>query len=160
MTQVSIFSVFKYCQHFQVESWHHLTSLLFSATEELDHPFNPAEAKPFHILWDETDSFNVSYTSSISGEFDSVSLRCIFGRDGVNDSDWTVSVDNSGCSSSMTAISAVNTVAARPAVSAGVCGYWPTGLLVMAMIGVFGLFICFHRTDRVKSEYTALLSEL
>jgi len=84
-------------------------------TSEYAKPYNPSEAKPFHFT--ETESVNVSvnkysqlelgqnwgdykvmvFNSSISGKPDSVAFSCIFGRDGVDTSDWTVDADNSDC---------------------------------------------------------------
>merc|ERR1719361_1674803 len=71
-------------------------------TEEYDHPYNPSVAKPFHIVWSHTETkANNTFVSILDGEPESVTMECIFGRDGVNESDWTFSVDNAGCDSVM-----------------------------------------------------------
>merc|ERR1711879_122111 len=62
-------------------------------------------AKPFHVRW--TDWANLtdagapitkSFNSTIIGAPKEISISCIYGRDGANDSDWFVSIDNSDCS--------------------------------------------------------------
>ena len=100
-----------------------LTMRNFSAGHELydedtsmfAHPYAPSVAKPFHILWSYSDNFTIDtvenvvkyFNSSIVGEADTVSFSCIFGRDGMNDTDWDYTVENSDCSS-MTMKLAVN----------------------------------------------------
>ena len=130
-------------------------------TKELKHPYNPSEAKPFHILWDESDSFNASYSSSIFGRFDSVSLRCIYGRDGVNDSDWIFAVDNSECANSD------GLILAQMDSTEQVEGWshWRVDSLASAFalliigIGVIVYFSSFCFVHKDGTEYTALLSE-
>ena len=70
-------------------------------TSEYNYPYNPSVAKPFHILWEYTDKYNSTFKSVIENMPDSVSFDCVFGRDGVNDTDWTVMVDNGDCVSSV-----------------------------------------------------------
>lgn len=67
------------------------------------HPYNPSVAKPFHILWSlESDNDNATtFDSVIEGEPDSISLDCVFGRDGINDTDTDWMVDNGDCVSSI-----------------------------------------------------------
>ena len=133
-------------------------NLYDTETKELKHPYNAAEAKPFHILWTESDAFNVSYSSSISGHFEAVSLRCIFGRDGVNDTDWIFAVDNSDCSNSDGIILAVNEGpnGGHPVMS--VFEYLSAFALVVVVLGVVFYFSSFYFVNKDRSEYTALLS--
>ena len=73
-------------------------------TDEYHHPYNQAVVKPFHILW--TDSATLKndimnevkdFNSSIVNYPDTVSISCIYGRDGVNDTDWTITAENDNC---------------------------------------------------------------
>jgi len=84
-------------------------------TSEYAKPYNPSEAKPFHFK--ETENVNISinvnmqmqmqaimngnkvmmFNSTIAGDLDSVDISCIYGRDGVDTSDWLVDADNSDC---------------------------------------------------------------
>jgi len=74
-------------------------------TSEYAHPYNPTVAKPFHIMWTDSDNFTVdttdnvakTFNASIIGEAQTVSFSCIYGRDGMNDSDWIYAADNSDC---------------------------------------------------------------
>jgi len=74
-------------------------------TSEYDHPYNPAVAKAFHVVWDDfdnetlTDGFVIKeFNSSIHSVPKTVSFACIYGRDGVNNTDWMVEADNTDCS--------------------------------------------------------------
>jgi len=88
------------------------TSLLDVDTESLPHPYAPAQTKPIHLLQE------VAMTSEEFGEFGVIetytyfyseivgdpkvttpTVWCLYGRDGVNITDWTVSmVDDVDCS--------------------------------------------------------------
>jgi len=76
------------------------TALSEVDTDALAHPYAPAEAKPIHLLSFITTENNDFY-SDIIGDKDAVipSVWCLYGRDGVNTSDWTVSMnDDMECS--------------------------------------------------------------
>jgi len=73
-------------------------------TSEYDYPYNPAESKAFHIIWNDflNQSLNEGYVvkqfnNSIHSEPKTVSFTCMFGRDGVNNTDWMVEADNTEC---------------------------------------------------------------
>merc|ERR1719334_1048443 len=66
-------------------------------TSEYDHPYNPATAKAFHVVWNDFDNETLEtgfivkqFNSSIHSVPKTVSFACIFGRDGVNNSDWMI----------------------------------------------------------------------
>jgi len=64
-------------------------------TDYFKHPYNPSIAKPFHIIWNnQMETYDESFQSQINGEPADIDFYCIVGRDGMNDSDWTVKVDN------------------------------------------------------------------
>ena len=68
-------------------------------TDSLPWPYNPAIAKPFHVIWSETmeDFPDKEWDSTVVGAVDA-SLQCVVGRDGVDDSDFPVtSIVNDGC---------------------------------------------------------------
>merc|ERR550525_1231735 len=53
-------------------------------------------------MWSHTESkSNSTFVSIMDGEPGSVTMECIFGRDGVNESDWSFTVDNAACDSVM-----------------------------------------------------------
>jgi len=81
------------------------TALSDIDTAGLGHPYAPATAQPFHVLKEWTQN-GYEFNSRIVGEPAEASLRCISGRDGLIDSDWTVSVDNSKCGAPALALSA------------------------------------------------------
>jgi len=74
-------------------------------TSDYSKPYNPTVAKPFHIMWANSENFTVdtvdnvlkTFNASIIGEAKTVEFSCIFGRDGMNDTDWEYSSDNSDC---------------------------------------------------------------
>jgi len=64
-------------------------------TDYYKHPYNPSIAKPFHIIWNnQMETYDKSFQTQISGEPLDIDFYCIIGRDGMNDSDWTLQVDN------------------------------------------------------------------
>lgn len=74
------------------------TALTEIDTDSLAHPYNPAVAKPIHLLDSILYSFgstNLTFYSEIIGDDDVItpSVWCLYGRDGVNTSDWTVSME-------------------------------------------------------------------
>ena len=82
---------------------HHLYN---EETSEFDKPYNPSVAKPFHIMWTDSDNFTVNTASDITKTFNSsivgaenaeISVSCIYGRDGMEDTDWDYAADNSDC---------------------------------------------------------------
>ena len=77
------------------------TSLSEVDTDALSHPYAPAEAKPIHLLDYWSDDLTGTYTSAIIGDEEVITPAsyCLFGRDGVNISDWSVVlVDDEECS--------------------------------------------------------------
>jgi len=93
-------------------------------TSNFTKPYNPSIAKPFHIMWTDSDNFTVNtendvlktFNSSIVGaENAEISVSCIYGRDGKDDSDWDYSADNSDCASweEAIAVAAAETLAAK-----------------------------------------------
>merc|ERR550525_106468 len=73
-------------------------------TDKFPHPYNPAVAKPFHVLWDSPTTLTilgekeeVDFSSSIENAASEVTLQCVYGRDGVDDSYWREAIDNSDC---------------------------------------------------------------
>lgn len=73
-------------------------------TEMLPHPYAPAEVKPIHLLRSVTLEGN-DFFSGIVGDEDAVipSAWCLSGRDGVDLSDWTVTMQDDGeCSEDTT----------------------------------------------------------
>jgi len=67
-------------------------------TDAMDHPYAPSVAKPMHIVWAHYDSTAMdTFYAKINGAPTVTSATCILGRDGTNSSDWTISVDNEGC---------------------------------------------------------------
>lgn len=82
-------------------------------TSAFNKPYNPSIAKPFHIMWTDADNFTVNTEDDVLKQFNSsivmaddveISVTCIYGRDGMNDSDWEYAADNSDCASWETAI--------------------------------------------------------
>ena len=79
-------------------------------TDALAHPYNPAVVKPIHLLESlvhEYDGQNVTFHSQIIGDpkVTTPAVWCLYGRDGVNASDWNVTdfvVDEADCSSART----------------------------------------------------------
>merc|ERR1719361_302446 len=75
-------------------------------TDTFNPPYNPTEAKPFHVLWSNTESLmvagayeDVEFDSTITGTPTELTIQCIYGRDGIDgDSDWYDYMDNSDCS--------------------------------------------------------------
>jgi len=68
-------------------------------TESLPWPYNPAVAKPFHIIWsEEMDDFpDEEWKSFIVGNTDAT-FSCVVGRDGMDDDDFkAANVVNDGC---------------------------------------------------------------
>ena len=65
-------------------------------TNALPHPYNPAVAKPVHLLATVVSTFsngqNATFSSQIVGDtnFTTPTVWGLYGRDGVNTSDWTV----------------------------------------------------------------------
>lgn len=55
-------------------------------TSELDHPYAPAEAKPFHVLYSWSTEDHTFY-SDLYGDPSAVNVWCIAGRDSTS-SDW------------------------------------------------------------------------
>ena len=71
-------------------------SLYSLDTSTLAAPYNPTVAKPFHVIWTRSQD-GMLFNSSISGHPMSVHFACIFGRDGAEDEDWTVTMQNEHC---------------------------------------------------------------
>jgi len=83
--------------------------------ESLSAPYNPAESKPMHIVWEHYDSTaGDTFYAKIYGEPAEYSATCLLGREGYDDSDWTVTVDNSAdeCTAKMQTVN-VQSVKAR-----------------------------------------------
>lgn len=73
-------------------------------TSAYAHPYNPSEAKPFHIQWvndvNQTvmgETVTKVFNSSMTGHPEMVSFSCVYGRDGVDTSDWIIEADNTDC---------------------------------------------------------------
>lgn len=64
-------------------------------TTVLNPPYNPAVAKPVHVVW--TEEYQTYDKETINNAPDSAFFSCIYGRDGVNTTDWVMTVDNSDC---------------------------------------------------------------
>merc|ERR1712173_101117 len=77
-------------------------------TTQFGHPYNPSVAKPFHIRW--VDYTNLTHTTEdgskdIAKSFNTtiysapkqITIECVYGRDGTNDSVWMGEIDNSNC---------------------------------------------------------------
>ena len=76
------------------------TALSEVDTDALPHPYAAAETKPIHLL-SEYFTEGKLFFSLIVGDEDAMipSTWCLFGRDGVNTSNWAVSmVDETECS--------------------------------------------------------------
>ena len=71
-------------------------SLYSKDTSRFAAPYNPTVAKPFHVLWSYFQD-GTYFNSSITGRPQNVRFSCIYGRDGSDDTDWTVKVDNKQC---------------------------------------------------------------
>ena len=79
------------------------TALSEVDTDALAHPYAPAEAKPIHFL-SKYHSNRQWFYSEIIGDakVTTPTVWCLSGRDGVNTSDWNVTmVDDAECSSTM-----------------------------------------------------------
>jgi len=77
------------------------TGLAEVDTDALAHPYAPAEAKPVHLL-ESVESEGNTFSSAIMGNeaVTTPTVWCLYGRDGVNTSDWTVAmleVDDTEC---------------------------------------------------------------
>ena len=98
------------------------TSLSEVETDALSHPYAPAEAKPIHLLDYWYDDLTGTYTSEIIGDEEVITPAsyCLFGRDGVNISDWSVLLidDEMDCTLSATTIKSVKPNAMELAVTA------------------------------------------
>lgn len=75
------------------------TALSEVDTDALPHPYAPAEAKPIHFLRHVVLENTDCYSDIIGDEEARIpSVWCLFGRDGVNISDWPMSiVDDAAC---------------------------------------------------------------
>jgi len=65
-------------------------------TTPFQAPYNPAVAKPMHILWDYFVDGSW-FSTSVTGVPRSLSFSCIYGRDGSDASEFTMSIDNTNC---------------------------------------------------------------
>ena len=76
------------------------TALSEVDTDALAHPYAPAEAKAIHLL-DHIVTEGHNFSSNIVGDAEAIipTAWCLYGRDGVNTSDWTLSmVEDADCS--------------------------------------------------------------
>ena len=84
------------------------TALSDVGTDALAHPYNPTVAKPIHFL-KVIESEDVTFYSQIIGDSEATtpSVWCLYGRDGVDTSDWNVTdlmVDEAECSLNTTVL--------------------------------------------------------
>ena len=84
------------------------TALSEVDTDALAHPYNPTVAKPIHLL-KVVESEDGTFYSQIIGDSGATtpSVWCLYGRDGVDTSDWNVTdlmVDEAECSSTTTVL--------------------------------------------------------
>jgi len=70
-------------------------ALASTVTDYFKHPYNQAQCKPMHVVYSVAlESYDKTFEAQINGQPDNVTFYCMVGRDGMNDSDWTVAVDN------------------------------------------------------------------
>ena len=137
--------------------------------DSLSAPYNPAVSKPMHIVWEHYDSTAMeTFYAKIYGQPAQYSATCLLGREGFNDSDWVIAVDNSGddCAAKM---QTVNVLAVANSNSHGVATHsvhvssihW---VMMISIVAVALLFFVWRRRPRpskivvdTQSEFQPLL---
>jgi hypothetical protein len=115
----------------------------------LNAPYAPSVAKPFHVVWAHYEAnSNTTFYATIIGEPAEFSAKCLLGREGFNDSDWMVTVDNSGddCAAKMQTVN-VLAIANTHRVSTHslLSTHW---LMLISVMAIAVLFTVWSRCSR------------
>ena len=119
------------------------TELYHKDTSALDRPFAQAKAKPFYILGEWKDH-GYDFASEIVGTPNNIEFSCIYGRDGAEDSDWSLLSDTKPLTSNADCQrpAGIRAVPVRSVDSQGSPVLWKHSCLLLIIMAVIAMVLC------------------